>query len=273
MKRLPESWSETARTLAGRGRDRAEHVSRFVLNRRRDETVPPLRMSPLAVFNAAIVLASILMVLFVLADPYLIAFQRKMHPQVQAFLSFATDLGKSDWMLIAAGGFLLFQLFRDISYRGVRQRAAALRASATAAYIFVAVLGSGLVAVILKYGIGRARPRHFEDVGPAAFHLFSFEPSWASFPSGHATNVAALAMALGLLFPKARIAVFVFAFWIAVSRLATRSHYPTDVLAGFVLGCAGAWLVARLFAERRLVFRLDPEGRLTRRRIPESDRS
>ncbi|MBZ8132440.1 phosphatase PAP2 family protein [Afifella sp. IM 167] len=271
--RPSERWNETARITLRRGRERAGHVSRFVLRRRRDALMPPLRATPLTVFNVAIVLVSVLLVVFVLADPYLVAFQRDMHPQVRGFLTFVTDLGKSDWMLVAAGGFLLFQLFRDVSYHGVRQRAAALRASAAAAYIFVAVLGTGLLAVILKYGIGRARPRYFETDGLAAFHPFSFEPSWASFPSGHATNVAALAMALGLLFPKARVAVLVFAFWIAVSRLATRSHYPTDVLAGIILGCAGAWIVARLFAERRLVFRLDRDGRLKRRRIRESDKS
>ncbi|WP_051631077.1 phosphatase PAP2 family protein [Afifella pfennigii] len=272
MIRPTEGWNEAARSTFRRGRERAFHVSRFVARRRRDERLKPLQVTPLTVFNLAILLASLLLLVFVLADPYLVAFQANMQPEVRGFLVFVTDLGKSDWMLFAAGGFLVFQLFRDVSFYGLRQRAAILRASAAAAYVFVAVGATGLLALVLKYGIGRARPRHFEAEGVAAFHPFSTEASWASFPSGHATNVAALAMALALLFPKARIAVLVFAFWIAVSRLATRSHYPTDVIAGFILGCAGAWLTARLFAKWRLVFRLDRDGRLRRRRIAESDR-
>ncbi|WP_128294200.1 phosphatase PAP2 family protein [Afifella aestuarii] len=267
MSDFKDRWSLTARQHLVRGRERALAFSRLLNERQRDRRHPPYRPTPIGFLNGVVLIGSVLVVLFILADPYLTLFQATMQPEVRDFLEFVTDIGKSDWMLIATGGFLIYQIFRDISVHGIRRRAAVVRASATATYLFVSVLAAGLIVVVLKYVIGRARPKLFDTEGLAAFHPFSFDPSWASFPSGHATNVAALGVALALLFPRARIVILTGAFWIAVSRLATRSHYPTDVVAGFLLGGAVAWLTARIFAERRLVFRLDAAGRIERRHV------
>ncbi len=51
-----------------------------------------------------------------------------------------------------------------------------------------------------------------------------------------------------------------------MSRLVTRAHYPSDVLAGAVLGGLTAWLVARAFARRRLIFGFNQKGGLIRRK-------
>lgn len=68
-------------------------------------------------------------------------------------------------------------------------------------------------------------------------------PQDYSFPSGH--TGAAFASAAALYFSRARywIVVFVLAVLIAFSRLYLYVHFPTDVLAGIVLGIASAWLV------------------------------
>ena len=123
----------------------------------------------------------------------------------------------------------------------------------------------GIVANIAKYVIGRARPKHFAEAGALAFDFWSGDASWASFPSGHATTAMALGLALALLFPRLRWVFLSLGFWIAVSRLFTRAHYPSDVLAGCLVGGLFAWLLARALARHRLIFGFDREGSLVRR--------
>jgi len=75
----------------------------------------------------------------------------------------------------------------------------------------------------------------------------------------------AFGVALALLFPRLRWLFLCLGLWIAVSRLFVRAHYPSDVLAGCLIGGAAAWLLARWLAQRRLVFGFDDGGRLVRR--------
>jgi undecaprenyl-diphosphatase len=95
---------------------------------------------------------------------------------------------------------------------------------------------------IAKHLVDRGRP-------PASVRLIvEGEPS---FPSGHATNAAAVYIALGLVValfvfkrPLLRVAViassgFVVAA-IGASRLVLGVHWPSDVLAGWALGAAVA---------------------------------
>ena len=49
---------------------------------------------------------------------------------------------------------------------------------------------------------------------------------------------------------------------IALSRVVLTAHYPSDVIAGAVVGTCGALLVRRWFAARRLAFAAGPDGRI-----------
>jgi undecaprenyl-diphosphatase len=40
------------------------------------------------------------------------------------------------------------------------------------------------------------------------------------------------------------------------------AHYPSDVLAGALVGIAGAMMVRRYFADRGLGFSINPNGRI-----------
>jgi len=75
----------------------------------------------------------------------------------------------------------------------------------------------------------------------------------------------ALGVALALLFTRLRWVFLSLGFWIAVSRLFIGVHYPSDVLAGGLLGGLTAWLIARALAQRRLLFDFNGKGRLIRR--------
>ncbi len=73
-----------------------------------------------------------------------------------------------------------------------------------------------------------------------------------SFPSSHATNAFATAVVLDAVFPGARAALLVLAGLVSYSRIYVGDHWPSDVLAGALLGSliglGGRFLFTRLAA-------------------------
>jgi undecaprenyl-diphosphatase len=51
-----------------------------------------------------------------------------------------------------------------------------------------------------------------------------------SFPSGHASTIVALMLALYFISPKYRVIYFIIAFVIVISRVFVCHHYLTDVV-------------------------------------------
>ncbi len=92
----------------------------------------------------------------------------------------------------------------------------------------------------VKLAVGRQRPL-IED-HPA----LAKAPTKLSFPSAHATSSVAAATALGRVEPRARPALFTLAIAICVGRPYLGMHYPSDVLAGAVLGATIGALVRGL---------------------------
>lgn len=117
--------------------------------------------------------------------------------------------------------------------------------------VMVAVAdGAGeLVADLGKLIVPRHRP--FE-------HQLGPHSSSHSFPSGHTTTSFACATVLAAYVPRWRVPLFVLAALIGLSRLYNGMHYPTDVLAGAVLGVLIALLL--LGADRRRSRRAPPRG-------------
>lgn len=70
-----------------------------------------------------------------------------------------------------------------------------------------------------------------------------------SFPSNHASNIFALAFLLSQIWPLGRPFYYFFAVSIAYSRPYVGVHYPSDVIAGAILGTALAYLVWMLLGK------------------------
>ena len=115
-------------------------------------------------------------------------------------------------------------------------------------YVGTGVAGAFAVTYGMKYLIGRERPY---DKYPGRVHAYSRESS-PSFPSGHTATAFALAASLSIRYPKWYV-IAPSAFWacsVGISRMNEGVHYPSDVLAGAVVGAGCA--VANVYINRWL---------------------
>ena len=71
------------------------------------------------------------------------------------------------------------------------------------------------------------------------------KPSSYSFPSSHATNLGGSMTLLTLAYPPCIWVCSLAAFLVGLSRIYLGVHYPSDVLAGWVLGMIIGWTVWR----------------------------
>ncbi len=251
--------------VSSRGRANLAASLEFFRERGRDSRYSIIPFDKWQIANIVVVAVFALALTAVLFDPWLLPWRANLPSPVRSALSNYTYLGKSHWMLIGSGLYFIVALFRDITRLAQPHRLRRVVRAWAAFYVFACVAVSGVIVNIFKYGLGRARPRHFEEYGAFAFNPLSAEASWASFPSGHATSAASLAVALALLFPRFAGGFISMGMIVAITRMAAGAHYPSDVLGGCLLGTLLSWVLARSFAARRLVFGFDSSGRLIRR--------
>jgi undecaprenyl-diphosphatase len=97
-------------------------------------------------------------------------------------------------------------------------------------YVLMAVLG---VYTLLKSRIGRERPyaMHGELISCAMPPLDRY-----SFPSGHTLHAVCFSSIACAYLPVLAWVLVPFALLVALSRLVLGLHYPTDVLAGALIG-------------------------------------
>lgn len=151
------------------------------------------------------------------------------------------------------GGDLLVRVVEEVgNVRAVRPVSALIfvgalmadapRAQDAAFTSLEAVLLANLVTGGLKAAVGRARP--WQGEGDATFRPFSGN---TSFPSGHATTAFAFVTPWLLYYPNALTpGLLVLSTGTAFTRMLTRNHWFTDVVAGSAIGFTTAyWLTRR----------------------------
>ena len=97
----------------------------------------------------------------------------------------------------------------------------------------VSAFSLGLTAhPLIKKGVRRLRPYETHSEVRVDFKpLDRF-----SFPSGHTTHAFLMASLLIAFYPSLMVPAFLWAVMVGLSRVFLGVHYPTDVLAGMVLG-------------------------------------
>jgi membrane-associated phospholipid phosphatase len=96
-----------------------------------------------------------------------------------------------------------------------------------------------VMTIGLKYSINRDRPfTTYPEI--KALEL----ENTPSMPSGHTSSAFNIATSLTLFYPKWYVAVpaYTWATGVAYSRMYIGVHYPSDLIAGAILGSGTAWL-------------------------------
>ncbi|MGI5962793.1 MAG: phosphatase PAP2 family protein [Lawsonibacter sp.] len=152
-------------------------------------------------------------------------------PLMQAY----TSLGN-------AGAIWIFMSVLMLCYKPTRK----------AGFLALLAMLLGLVCtnLILKPLIARDRP-WLDVVG--LIPLID-EPDPCSFPSGHTCAAFAAAMIFWRALPEtwfgAKVVTMAMAVVMGLSRLYVGVHYPTDVLAGALVGSGCAWTVWQVYLRR-----------------------
>lgn len=106
-------------------------------------------------------------------------------------------------------------------------------------FIKSAVIAFGLELTLYKIIKKRVRrPRPFETL--AGIQNSIVPSDTFSFPSGHTAAAFVMAALLAYWFPVLSIFIFVWATLVGFSRVYLGVHYPSDILAGMVLGTSSA---------------------------------
>jgi membrane-associated phospholipid phosphatase len=167
-----------------------------------------------------------------------------------------TNFGLSGWFLIPFAAVVLGSAALVSPALSKVSQGVLTALAARFGFLFLAIGVPGLFVTIIKRLIGRARPYvgggGHDD--PFLYMPFVWRPEYASMPSGHATTAVSAAIAIGAIWPRMRLVMWLYALIIMTSRVAVLAHHPSDVMAGALTGAVGAYLVRRWFAARRLVF-------------------
>ena len=196
----------------------------------------------------------------VIVDAWSVGMAQRLPIWLLAVADEITDFGRLTWILVPTGALLL--LIAVLASPALPRMSQGVLAGIAVrlSFLFAACALPGLVVTIVKRLIGRARPLVDGSANPFLYHPLGWNVEYASLPSGHATNAFAAAVAIGTLWPKTRAFMWLYAIVIALSRVALTAHFPGDVLTGAFAGIAGALLVRRWFAARRLAFFQDADG-------------
>ena len=98
--------------------------------------------------------------------------------------------------------------------------------------LLLVVTSDQLSSYFIKHLVERIRPC---NVLPDVRLLVGATQSF-SFPSSHAVNNFAAAMYFYKIFPKYKWSFFIVAFLLAFSRPYVGVHYPSDIIAGAIIG-------------------------------------
>ncbi len=104
---------------------------------------------------------------------------------------------------------------------------------------FAAILSRLVITNIIRWLWPRPRPFIENHVNL----LFSYNPVEPSFPSGHAAFYFAIATIVYVYNKKAGVLFYIASFLISISRVFSGIHWPSDIIAGAIVGIFSGWFV------------------------------
>lgn len=115
--------------------------------------------------------------------------------------------------------------------------------------IILCVLVSDQSGGFLKDTVERIRPNRDPEYSETLnCHLHT--AGRRSFPSNHAANAASMAVFITFFYPPFALPALFGAFLIGLSRIYLAVHFPSDVLAGWLLGSVTGYLIWLLLKKR-----------------------
>lgn len=166
---------------------------------------------------------------------------RRLPPRVGAAV---TALGQA-----SRGGALWLALAGVLSIFGRRGRRAATGG------LVACALASATANGPAKWLVRRPRPG---GAALAGLPRRGSQPGTSSFPSSHTATAVAFAVAASVELPSAAPVLVPAAVGVALSRLRAVRHYPTDVLAGALVGAVIGVATAYALRRRRVSRRTEP---------------
>jgi len=103
-----------------------------------------------------------------------------------------------------------------------------------------AILARFVIVAIVRYLLPRSRPFVDNHVNL----LIPYNQYEASFPSGHAAFYFALSTVVYAYNKKAGSLFFLASFLITISRVFAGLHWPSDIIAGALIGIFSGWLIS-----------------------------
>lgn len=174
---------------------------------------------------------------------------REMHPELIYYFRLYSDIGLGIWYYIIAGLALI-----AIGVLSVRQDKLSpifvdkIRDYKIKIFFFLFSFSiEGILCTFIKKFTGRPRPNTFLNEHIFGLNGFSYYKDWDSLPSGHTANAFAVAEFLGTLYPRLRPWLYAMAGSIGISRIICGKHYPSDVLAGALIGILAVKLLKGMF--------------------------
>jgi len=240
---------------------RSNVVQYFALFRRkpRSTVMPAWRALRYVAIGTAVAMA-VVVAAMLSVDASAIVVTKRLPESLVAAFDWMTDFGKSVWVLVPIA--LLLAAIAALASLGLNRMSRCVLAAIAVrlGFLFAAIGLPGLVFTIVKRLIGRARPLVEGSADPFLFRPLGWSVKYASLPSGHAIDAFAIAAAIGALWPRTRLVMWTYALLIAVSRVVLTAHFPSDVIAGAVVGTVVALIVRDWFAARGLAFSVTPDG-------------
>lgn len=149
------------------------------------------------------------------------------NPILDWILVFFTRLGDVGiiWIIICVV-LLLMRKYRKVGFIG----------------LLALLIGAIITDLTLKGWIARERPFTYLSEERLKEVLIIQKLHSLSFPSGHTTSSFAVGLTLSYYLKQYRIPILLLASIIAFSRMYLYVHFPTDILAGIIVGSLSALL-------------------------------